>query len=248
MCQISRARGALALVVTLVVAAACRLEHVPPPPDTGSAEAAVDSAADAAGVETGEELTSFRRDKHFDFTGDGRPEEVKIRARGARSDRLEITLRIEDPSDSVLYRDAWTSAAYLKYVDARTRADRRAVRALVQRELERVVSDSSYGEPVARRLRRAADGNDASRSEALRYDVAEAIWRQRRGVDSVSAGDQDSIEALVRTRPDRGRVQRLLADVNATDRYFMYFRGGEDRVAVAWSPSERRFVKFWRCC
>ena len=246
--HLSRLNRPARLVALLLLGSACRLEKMPPPVDPASAEATVDSVADAAGIETGEELTSFRRDAHFDFTGDGRPEEVKIRARGTRSDALEVTLRIEDPRDSVLYSDRWSSAAYLKYADARTRADRRAVRALVQSELERVVADTNFGEPVAARLRRA---RNEERLASLRYDVAEAIWQgrhRRAGEAGIPVSEIDSVEALVRTLRDPGRVQRLLADVNGTDRYFFYSRGGEDRLAVAWSPSERRFVKFWRCC
>jgi len=238
----------LALLGAFLLPSACRLEKMPPPVDPASAEATVDSVANAAGIETGEELTSFRRDLHFDFTGDGRPEEVKIRARGTRSDALEVTLRIEDPRDSVLYSDRWNSAAYLKYADARTRANRRAVRALVQSELERVLADSNVGEPVAARLGRV---RDEERLASLRYDIAEATWQQRHGRPgdaAIPAAEQDSVEALVRSLAERARVQRILADVDATRRYFFYSRGGEDRLAVAWSPSERRFVKFWRCC
>jgi hypothetical protein len=235
----------------VLLATACRLEYAPPASDTTTAGAVNDSAADAAGVQTGEELTSFSRERHFDFTGDGDPEEIKVRARGERSDALTVTLRIEDPSDSVLYFDTWRSDAYLKYTDARTRADRRAVRGIVQSHLEKLLASSNIGSQVADRLRNADDRTLDNRGSVIQRDVAEAIFRQRRSIprDSVIApSDFDSLEALVRARPDRSRAQRVLADVNATDRYYMYFRGGEETLAIAWTPREKRFVKFWTCC
>jgi hypothetical protein len=245
---LTRASSTLALIA---LTAACRLEYAPPASDTSSARTVNDSAADAAGVQTGEELTSFARDRHFDFTGDGDPEEIKVRARGERSDALTVTLRIEDPTDSVLYFDTWRSDAYLKYTDARTRADRRAVRGIVQSQLEKLLTSSNIGSQVADRLRNAVDTSLDSRASVVQRDVAEAIFRQRRDIprDSIIAtSDYDSLEALVRARPDRSRAQRALADVNATDRYYMYFRGGEETLAIAWSPREKRFVKFWTCC
>ena len=244
-------RPSVPTALLLLALASCRLEHHPPPVDTSSIQRSVDSVGAAGGLETGEELTSFRRDRHFDFTGDGVPEEIKVRASGPRSDGLEVTLRIEDPSDSVIYADSWSSAYYLKYTDARTRADRRAVRALVQSALERLVADSSLGAPVADRLRQSAEGAPENRLQTVRRDVAERIWREKHDMaeDSViPPEDFDSLEALVRTRPDRARVQRLLSDVDATDRYYMYHRGGEETLAIAWSPREKRFVRIWHCC
>lgn len=238
-----------ARTLVLAAAAACRLEYHPPPADTSLAEQSVDSVADVAGIETGEELTSFRRDRHFDFSGDGDPEEIKIRARGGRSDALTVTLRIEDPKDSVLYFDRWNSAEYLGRSNEKTRADRRAVRALVQGALERLVADSNFGAAVAVRLR--ATGGSENRHETVQRDVAEAIWRQRRSIPRDSAivsPGSDSIEALVRVQPDRARVQRLLAEVRTSDRFFLYHRGGREAVALAWSPREHRFVRVWRCC
>lgn len=238
------ALAALALV-------ACRLERIEPPLDSAAAAASADSTIDAADLSTGEELTSFRRDRYFDFTGDGHAEELKIRARGERSDALEVTLRIEAPDDSVLYADRWTSDAYLKYTDARTRGDRRVVRATVQAALERVLADSAFGAAVAERLRGSAQGASRNRSEAVERDVVESIWRQRRGMPRDSAidpRDHDSLEALARLRPDRARVQRLVAEAAKSDRYFMYHRGGEETIALVWSPTERRFVRIWHCC
>lgn len=239
------------LALAALALAACRLERVEPPLDSAAAQASADSTIDAADLSTGEELTSFRRDRHFDFTGDGHAEEIKIRARGQRSDALEVTLRIEDPRDSVLYADRWTSDAYLKYTDARTRGDRRVVRATVQAALEGVVADSALGAAVAERLRRGAQSASNNRAEAVERDVVESIWRQRHGMPRDSAihpRDYDSLEALARLRPDRSRVRRILGEAASTDRYFMYYRGGEETIALAWSPSERRFVRIWHCC
>jgi hypothetical protein len=238
-------RAAATAALLALSAVGCRLEHREPPPDTSAAEATADSTVDASGLSTGEELNSFRRDLHFDFTGDGRPEEIKVRARGERSDGLEVTLRIEDPKDSVIYYDRWSSAGYLAQSDARTRADRRLVRAVVQAELERTLADANIGSAVARPL--ADSGRTAAaRTEALQHDVAESEWRRTHGIhrDSAIAGAAaDSVTLLGRSRPDRARVRRILGELSATDRHFRYTRGGGDTVIVAWSASERRFVR-----
>lgn len=239
------AAGALSL------AAACRLEHRQPPPDTTVAELVADSTIDAADLYTGEELTSFRRDKHYDFTGEGHAEEIKVRARGDRSDALTVTLRIEAPNDSVLYFDSWPSAAYLKYTDQRARVERRVVRAAVQGSLERILADSNFGTPVAQRIAGRYTGLPSNRAETVQRDVAGAIWRQRHGMQSDAAippAARDSFEAFVRTQPDRARVRRILGEIGATNRFFMYSRGGEETIVLAWSPSEKRFVRVWECC
>lgn len=241
----------VAIALAALASSACRLERIDPLIDSAGAQASADSTIDAADLSTGEELTSFRRDRYFDFTGDGDPEELKLRAIGQRSDRLEVTLRIEAPDDSVLYFDRWTSAAYLQYTDARTRNDRRVVRATVQSALERVLNDTAFGAAVAERLRRGAESASANRGEAVQRDVAESVWRLRRAMphDSViPPRDYDSLEALARLRPDRARVQRIIGEASTSDRFFMYHRGGEETLALMWSPSEKRFVRIWHCC
>ena len=238
-------RAAAAAACLAISAVGCRLEHREPPPDTSAAEATADSTVDASGLSTGEELNSFRRDLHYDFTGDGHPEEIKVRARGERSDRLDVTLRIEDPRDSVMYYDRWSSAGYLARSDARTRADRRLVRAVVQAELERVLTDANVGSTVARTM--ADTGRRATeRAETLQLDVTEAEWRRTHGIprdSAIAAASLDSLSLLRKNRPDRARVRRLLGELSASDRYFRYIRGGADTVVVAWSASERRFVR-----
>lgn len=238
-------RAAAAAAFIAISAVGCRLEHREPPPDTSAAETSADSTVDASGLSTGEELNSFRRDLHYDFTGDGHPEEIKVRARGERSDRLDVTLRIEDPDDSVMYYDRWSSARYLAQSDVRTRADRRLVRAVVQAELERVLADANVGSAVARAL--ADSGwSGTERAEALQRDVAQAEWRRTHGIhrdSAIAATSLDSLELLGKNRPDRARVRRLLGELSESDRYFRYVRGGADTVVVAWSPSERRFVR-----
>jgi hypothetical protein len=237
-------RTAATAALVLISALGCRLEHREPPPDTSAAEASADSTVDASGLSTGEELNSYRRDLHYDFTGDGHPEEIKLRARGERSDRLEVTLRIEDPHDSVMYHDRWSSAAYLARSDARTRADRRLVRAVVQSELERALSEANVGASVARAV--ADSGQSAARADAVQQDLAEAEWRRVHGMphdSAIASAALDSIALLRGSRPDRARVRRLLSELSASDRYFRYFRGGADTVVVAWSASERRFVR-----
>jgi hypothetical protein len=238
-------RAAATAAVIAISTVGCRLEHREPPPDTAAADAAADSTVDASGLSTGEELNSFRRDLHYDFTGDGHPEEIKVRARGERSDRLEVTLRIEDPKDSVIYHDHWSSAGYLAQSDARTRADRRLVRAVVQAELERVLADANVGSAVARTLGDSGRAATA-RSEALQRDLAEAEWRRAHDIprdSAIATASLDSVALLGKSRPDRARVRRILGELSTSDRYFRYYRGAADTVVVAWSPSERRFVR-----
>jgi hypothetical protein len=86
--------------------------------------------------------------------------------------------------------------------------------------------------------------------DAIRSDVAEAMWRRANGIpidSSTPAAALEVIDAIARDSVSDARVESLVAELR--DRpTFRYFVGGEETYAIAWSEEERRFVTVAACC
>ena len=216
----------------LVVSTAC---------DRDGGRAASDSA-------TGGSPISIRRTREVDLTGDRRPERFVVVATGPRYDSLDVTLEIRSPEDSLLYTDSWDSGFYFRY-DDRAQLTDSAVEQRVRAQVDSLLGNSSF-RPGGAALTTDERQNREGMHDAIRYDVAEEMWRRANQVpidSSTPPTALDAIEAFARDSVSDARIESLVAEL--LDRpTFRYFAGGEATSAIAWSEEERRFVTVWSCC
>jgi hypothetical protein len=235
---------ALALAI---VAAACARDR-----------AAVDSArADSArlaleGTSSGDTLTRgadgtwrMRIERHEDLTGDGTGEQLTVSATGPRVDSLDVRLEIRTVGDSLLYVARWNSSAYLKYLhgDSVTPALRERE---IKKQLRAVLADSAFGVGPTR-TPRADPAAAAALRDAIDYDLREHAWRATHAVADTSSLPREGLEGMERTRVSSALVDSLVGELSAA-RSFRYFKGGEETYAIAWSPTQHRFVRVFACC
>jgi hypothetical protein len=202
-------------------------------------------SSDNAG--TGDPI-SIRRNREVDLTGDRRPERFVVLATGAQYDSLEVTLEIRSPEDSLLYTDSWDSGFYFRY-DDRAQLTDSAVEHRVRAQIDSLLGSRSF-HPGGSELTSDERMNREGMREAIRYDVAEEMWRRANGIpidSSTPPSALDAVTQLARDSVSDARVESLVAELR--DRpTFRYFAGGEATYAIAWSDEERRFVTVWACC
>jgi hypothetical protein len=223
-------RSALLLLVLL---AACDRDRQGASSDSASAGPAI----------------SIRRTRDIDLTGDRRPERFIVLATGPRYDSLDVTLEIRSPEDSLLYTDSWESAFYFHDDDIAQLPDS-LVENRVRAQIDSVLGNNAFrpggGEVTATDERMNREGM----RDAIRSDVAEAMWRRANGIpidSSTPAAALEVIDAIARDSVSDARVESLVAELR--DRpTFRYFVGGEETYAIAWSEEERRFVTVAACC
>lgn len=224
-------RSLTGYALLLVVSTAC---------DGDGGRAASDSAA-------GGPVISIRRTRNVDLTGDRRPERFVVVATGPRYDSLDVTLEIRSPEDSLLYTDSWDSGLYFRY-DDRSQLTDSAVAQRVRAQIDSVLGSNAFhpggGLTTDERM------NREGMHDAIRYDVAEEMWRRANQVpidSSTPPNALEAIEAFARDSVSDARIESLVAELR--DRpTFRYFAGGEATYAIAWSEEERRFVTVWACC
>lgn len=200
--------------------------------------------SDAAG-----DAITIRRTREVDLTGDRRPERFVVVATGPRYDSLDVALEIRSPEDSLLYTDSWDSGFYLHY-DDRSQLTDSAVEHRVRAQIDSLLVSGAF-RPAGSELATADERmNREGMRDAIRYDVAEEMWRRANGVpidSSTPPPAMDAINQLARDSVSDARVESLVAELR--DRpTFRYFAGGEATYAIAWSDEERRFVTVWACC
>jgi hypothetical protein len=212
--------------------------------------AACDRAADRAGSDTaaaGEPIT-IRRNREVDLTGDRRPERFIVVATGPRYDSLDITLEIRSPDDSLLYTDAWESSFYFHY-DDRSQLTDSAVENRVRAQIDSLLGTAAF-RPGGTALTTDEPMNMEGMRDAIRYDIAEEMWRRANRIpvdSSTPPAALDEVNQLARDSVSDAQVESLVAELR--DRpTFRYFAGGEATYAIAWSDEERRFVTVWACC
>ena len=202
-------------------------------------------ASDSAA--TGDSI-SFRRTREVDLTGDRRPERFVVVATGPRYDSLEVTLEIRSPEDSLLYTDSWDSGFYFRY-DDRSQLTDSAVAHRVRAQIDSLLGNGSF-RPGGTEVTTDERMNREGMHDAIRYDLAEEMWRRANGVpidSSTPPSAMDAVNALARDSVSDARIESLVAELR--DRpTFRYFAGGEATYAIAWSDEERRFVTVWACC
>lgn len=210
----------------IVISAAC---------DGDAGRVAADSAAGGPAI-------TIRRTRELDLTGDRRPERFVVLATGPRYDSLDVTLEIRSPEDSLLYTDSWDSGMYFRY-DDRSQLTDSAVEQRVRAQIDSLLGDNSF-RPGGSELTRNERMNREGMHDAIRYDIAEEMWRRANQIpidSSTPPTALDAIEAFARDSVSDARVESLVAELR--DRpTFRYFAGGEATYAIAWSEEERRFV------
>jgi hypothetical protein len=225
----SLSRSAL---VVLVLSTAC---------DRDADRAPSDSVAAAPTI-------SIRRTREIDLTGDRQPERFVVLATGPRYDSLDVTLEIRSPGDSLLYTDSWESGFYFHDDDISQLSDS-LIEHRVRTQIDSVLANSAF-RPGGQELTTNERMNRDGMRDAIRSDVAEAMWRRANGIpidSSTPPGALQTIDAMARDSVSDARVESLVAELRGRPT-FMFFVGGEENYAIAWSEEERRFVTIWACC
>ena len=220
--------------------------------------AAVDSArADSArlaleGTSSGDTLTRgadgiwrMRIARREDLTGDGAAEQLTVSAIGPSVDALDMRLEIRAPSDSLLYLARWNSSAYLKYVHGDSVTPEMRDRE-IKKQLRAVLADSAFSAGPAR-VPSATPAAAAALRDAIEYDLREHDWRAAHAVADTSPLPPAGYQGVERTKVSAALVDSLVGEIGAA-RSFRYFKGGEETYAIAWSPTQHRFVRVFACC
>ncbi len=191
---------------------------------------------------------TIRRAREVDLTGDRRPERFVVLASGPRHDSLDVTLEIRSPEDSLLYTDSWDSGMYFRY-DDRSQLTDSAVEQRVRAQIDSLLGNTSF-RPGGSELTTDERVNRDGMRDAIRYDIAEDMWRRanRIPIDSSTPPTAlDAVEAFARDSVSDARVESLVAELRARPT-FRYFAGGEATYEIAWSQEEGRFVTVAACC
>lgn len=241
-------RAPIAVLSLSLVFAGCAREHGA---DVDSARA--DSARLALdGSTSGDTLARgadgvwrLRIQRREDLTGDATPEQLTVSATGPAIDSLEVRLEIRAAGDSLVFLARWSSAAYLKYlhgdsVTARMRESE------IKKQLRAVLADSAFGTGPARTPRADRAAMTAMR-DAIEYDLREHGWRSAHAVADTAPLPPAGHEGVERTKISPALVDSLVGELSGA-RSFRYFKGGEETYAIAWSPTQHRFVRVFACC
>jgi hypothetical protein len=191
---------------------------------------------------------TIRRTREVDLTGDRRPERFLVVATGSRYDSLEVTLEIRSPEDSLLYMDSWDSGFYFRSDDPSQLTDS-VIEQRVRAQIDSLLGSASF-RPGGTQITTDERMNREGMRDAIRYDVAEEMWRRanRIPIDSSTPPTAlDAVNQMARDSVSDARIESLVAELR--DRpTFRYFAGGEVTYGIAWSDEERRFVTVWSCC
>jgi hypothetical protein len=225
-------RSLTGCALVIVMSAACGGDADKPASDTAS---------------TGEPIT-IRRTRDIDLTGDRRAERFVVLATGPLYDSLDVTLEIRSPDDSLLYTDSWDSGFYFHY-DDRAQLTDSAVEERVRAEIDSLLGNAAF-RPGGTELTADERMNREGMRDAIRYDLAEEMWRRANRIpidSSTPPAAFDTVAVLARDSVSDERVESLVAELR--DRpTFRYYAGGEATYVLAWSDEERRFVTVWACC
>ena len=204
--------------------------------DEGAARATADSASRATLARTDAATAppmALTQERDADLTGDRVPELLRVTARGARPESLAVTLTVRDSAKRTLYRQTWSSSTWLARLDPGVLTTAIAD-SIVRRRVDDLLGDAA--------LTRAGAGTVDPR--AVAWDVAERRWRESHHLaDSLPlpAEGRDGIAVAAR---DTTRVRALVAELRRQST--LSWLAGDGRDAIAWSPTERRFVRVQR--
>jgi hypothetical protein len=181
---------------------------------------------------------ALTHERDADLTGDRIPELLRVTARGTRPESLAVTLSVRDSSGATLYRESWMAGTWLARIDPAVLTPAIAD-SIVRRRIDDLFGDDAITRP-------ATPNPTVVDPRVVALDVAERRWRaSNRVADSIALpeGGRDAIAAAAR---DTLRVRALVAELRRQPS--LGWLQGDGRQAIAWSPTERRFVRVRRCC
>jgi hypothetical protein len=126
-----------------------------------------------------------RRQRQHDLTGDGRPENVAITARGPLYRDLDIRLVITGAAGDTLWADTWRSEFYFHYDDISQRTDDEVARS-VREQVDDLLTDRRFHHRGMPPGMIGGDATDIMR-ESVRYHLAELDWRRRVDLEPADA-------------------------------------------------------------
>jgi hypothetical protein len=221
-----------ALLPLLACLAACSRDAG----EESTARAAADSATSATLARTAAAPgppVALTQERDVDLTGDRAPELVRIAARGTRPESLAVTLTVRDSAGATLHRETWSSGAWLARIDPSVLTPAIAD-SLVRRRIDDVLGDGAVVRPATVDPR------------AVARDVAERTWRRGNGLADALPLPAAGLEAVQAAARDTTRVRALVAERRRQPALRWMLSDGHR--AIAWSPTERRFVRVEQCC
>jgi hypothetical protein len=121
---------------------ACNRDREPGPSAADTlATAVVDTAADSAA--DNRPVIVFERRRTYDFDGDGTPENMVVQAAGLAWDSMKVVIQIQKAEGTLLYADTFGTQRYMG-LDPDTTLPREEIEATIRREMEGILSNSSF--------------------------------------------------------------------------------------------------------
>jgi hypothetical protein len=109
----------------------------------------------------------------------------------------------------------------------------------VRRRVDELLGDDAITRP-------ATPNATVVDARVVALDVAERAWRTSNRVADTIALPAVSRDAIAAAARDTMRVRALVAELRRQPS--LGWLQGDGRQAIAWSPTERRFVRVRRCC
>ena len=206
--------------------------------DANLARATADSSSQATLARTAATTAppvALTQERDADVTGDRKPELLRVTARGARADSLAVTLSVRDSAGATLYRRTWSSNVWLARSDPSVVTPAIAD-SIVRRRVDEVLGDAAI----------ARAGSAVVDPRAVAWDVAEREWRRSNAIADSLPLPAAGYDAIAATARDTMRVRALVTELRRQPS--LGWLAGDGREAIAWSPTERRFVRVQRCC
>lgn len=201
--------------------------------DERTARATADSASRATLARTDATVAppvALTQERDADVTGDRVPELLRVTARGARPESLAVTLSVRDSSGATLFRRSWGSGVWLARIDPGLLTPAIAD-SIVRRRVDDLLGDAAIAKPSAVPVD----------PQAVSWDVAERRWRASHALADSLALPADGHDAIMTAARDTTRVRALVAELRRQPA--LTWLAGDRRQAIAWSPTERRFVR-----
>jgi hypothetical protein len=187
-----------------------------------------------------------------DLTGDGRPETLRVIARGRTADSLSVTFTIES-SGAVVYQTDLSPITRVVGLDAGRRASSQADRESLLRYYKvDFFGESKFTTPAEflSWLERSAPGRIAEIPVVLGQDrrrqlVTDSLETLGRPVAEISS----RVRGLRREPSDSvsgAAIWDAIRQADAT--VFQFPLGGDGLSAIAWSAADRRFYRLFECC
>jgi hypothetical protein len=186
-----------------------------------------------------------RRERQYDLTGDGTAETVRIDARGARYEDLDITLVIMSAAGDTLWADGWRSEYYFHYDPLDGKTDEEVAR-IVRDHVDDLLTDRRFHPQGMPPGMIGGDPTDMMR-ESVRYHLAELDWRRRVDLEPSEPTPPNAFDRVDPNTVAEARVQ-VVADELQQGPTYSWFAGGEASYVIGWSVREQAFVRLFACC